>query len=95
MKDRARVRVGDRVPDNKRMGTFGLTPTITSLRPSCSQKQNITLTQDRQARFYENYRKVADEYDKEFLKKYDQDLDTTLIFVSLVSSFPEPVLTRT
>ena len=30
----------------------------------------------------EDYRKVADEYDKEFLKKYEEDLDTTLIFVS-------------
>ena len=33
-------------------------------------------------RFYEDYRKVAEEYDKEFLKKYAEDLDTTLIFVS-------------
>jgi hypothetical protein len=38
--------------------------------------------EDHQARFYEDYRKVADEYDKEFLKKYDEDLNTTLIFVS-------------
>lgn len=45
--------------------------------------------QDHQARFYEEYHKVADEYDKEFLKKYGEDLDTTLIFVSLVSSFAE------
>jgi hypothetical protein len=29
------------------------------------------------------YHKVAEEYDKEFLKKYDEDLNTTLIFVSL------------
>lgn len=32
--------------------------------------------------FYECYRKVAGEYDKEFLKKHDDDLTTTLIFVS-------------
>ena len=38
--------------------------------------------EDHQARFYESYRKVAEEYDKEFLKKYDEDLNTTLIFVS-------------
>ena len=33
--------------------------------------------------FYEDYRKVAEEYDKEFMKRYDEDLNTTLIFVSL------------
>lgn len=36
------------------------------------------------ARFYADYRKVAEEYDKEFLDKYDEDLNTTLIFVSFV-----------
>lgn len=39
--------------------------------------------EDHKARFYDNYRKVAEEYDKEFLKKYEEDLNTTLIFVSL------------
>jgi len=34
-------------------------------------------------RFYKIYRKEAEEYDKEFMKKYDEDLNTTLIFVSL------------
>lgn len=38
--------------------------------------------EDHQARFYEDYHKVAEEYDKEFLKRYDEDLNTTLIFVS-------------
>lgn len=26
---------------------------------------------------------MAEEYDKEFMKRYDEDLNTTLIFVSL------------
>jgi hypothetical protein len=53
------------------------------LRVSCSPKQDTALPQeDHQARFYEHYRKVADEYDKEFLKRHEEDLDTTLIFVS-------------
>ena len=56
--------------------------------------QKITPIQDYQARFYEDYRKVADEYDKEFLKKHDEDLDTTLIFVSSVMSFAKRVLTQ-
>lgn len=38
--------------------------------------------EDHQARFYEDYRKVAEQYDKEFLKRYDDDLNVTLIFVS-------------
>ena len=33
-------------------------------------------------KFYESYRKIAGEYDKEFIKRHDDDLTTTLIFVS-------------
>ena len=32
-------------------------------------------------KFYKHYRKEAGEYDEEFIKKYKEDLDTTLIFV--------------
>ena len=54
-----------------------------SLKPSLSQKQDMPpIQEDAQAEFYKNYRKVAEEYDKEFLKKHDEDLNTTLIFVS-------------
>ena len=54
-----------------------------SLKPFYSTKQEATHTQeDHRARFYEDYRKVSEEYDKEFLKKHDEDLNTTLIFVS-------------
>jgi hypothetical protein len=38
--------------------------------------------EDYRAQFYKKYRKQAEECDKEFLKKYDEDLNTTLIFVS-------------
>lgn len=31
--------------------------------------------------FYDDYHKVAGEHDKDFVKKHDDDLDTTLIFV--------------
>lgn len=44
---------------------------------------------DREARFYDYYRKVAEEYDKEFLKRYGEDLDTTLIFVGSTLSLDE------
>ena len=51
--------------------------------PSRSKEQEtLPVQEDHKAQFYENYRKVAEEYDKEFLKKYDEDLNTTLIFVS-------------
>ena len=55
-----------------------------SLRPSDSEEEDALPAdrEDRQARFYQDYRKVAEEYDKDFLKKYDEDLNTTLIFVS-------------
>ena len=32
-------------------------------------------------KFYKHYQKEAAEYDREFMKKYDDDLNTTLIFV--------------
>ena len=38
--------------------------------------------EDHRAKFYEVYRHEAEEYDREFTKKYDEDLNTTLIFVS-------------
>jgi hypothetical protein len=52
------------------------------LIPSCRTNRSPTSTQeDHRAQFYEDYRKVAEEYDKEFLKKHDENLNTTLIFV--------------
>ena len=37
--------------------------------------------EDVRAQFYTHYHKEAEEYDKEFVKKHDEDLNTTLIFV--------------
>ena len=34
------------------------------------------------AEFYDKFQREADEYDHDFMKKYDEDLNTTLIFVS-------------
>lgn len=44
----------------------------------------MAIQEDHRARFYEDYHKVSEEYDKEFLKKHDGDLNTTLIFVSFM-----------
>ena len=47
-----------------------------------SREQDALLVQgDHRTRFYEHYRKEAEDYDREFMKKYDEDLNTTLIFV--------------
>jgi hypothetical protein len=36
--------------------------------------------------FYDKFQREADEYDRDFIKKYDEDLNTTLIFVSFLCS---------
>ena len=52
------------------------------LTSPCSMKWDMfPVQEDHKARFYEDYHKVAEEYDREFMKKYDEDLNTTLIFV--------------
>jgi hypothetical protein len=38
---------------------------------------------DKKTNFWNQYKKLADEHDKEFLEKYSTDLDTSLIFVRL------------
>lgn len=85
----------NQVPNNRQTGNFPRVPTLLSLRPSHSPKHEAMSTQeDHRARFYENYRKVAEEYDKEFLKKHDEDLNTTLIFVSTTRGLDRLVLTK-
>jgi len=34
--------------------------------------------------FYDKFQREADEYDRDFMNKYDEDLNTTLIFVSIL-----------
>jgi len=47
-----------------------------------SQQQDSLPTQEGyRTKFYEMYREEAGEYDREFIKRYDEDLNTTLIFV--------------
>jgi hypothetical protein len=78
-----RARVEDRTFNCKKPGDFlRIKPRLLLLKPPHSPVQKTPPTQeDHRAHFYEDYRKVADEYDKEFLKKHDEDLNTTLIFV--------------
>ena len=66
-----------------------------SLSSLHSLTQDATSTRgDHRAQFYKAYRKVAEEYDKEFLKNHDEDLSTTLIFVSSARTFNGLVLTE-
>jgi len=38
---------------------------------------------DPRADFYDKFQREAEEHDRDFLRKYDEDLNTTLIFVSI------------
>ena len=50
--------------------------------PSHRKEQDVESPgQDLRDKFYKHYHEEAGEYDKEFMKKYGEDLDTTLIFV--------------
>ena len=40
--------------------------------------------------FYDKFKREADEYDGDFMKKYNEDLDTTLIFVGTFSGASAP-----
>ena len=66
-------------------GFFCTQPGSRSLRPPFNRgRAEFSTQEDHRARFFEDYRKEAEDYDKEFMKKYDEDLNTTLIFVSFV-----------
>jgi len=51
-------------------------------------------TDDPRLDFYTMYKREATEYDTDYVKKYDEDLNTTLIFVRCVSSASAIYLTR-
>ena len=36
------------------------------------------------------YKKEATDYDTDYVKKYDEDLNTTLIFVRLLAAYSHP-----
>ena len=40
-------------------------------------------TNNARVEFYDKFQHEADDYDRDFMKKYGEDLDTTLIFVSI------------
>jgi len=81
--------------DKRRMGMFSLSPVrpCRLLNPRHrKEKGPISRQEYLRIRFYKNYQKEAEEYDREFMKKYDDDLNTTLIFVSLAHRMDTRVL---
>ena len=58
-----------------------LLKTLTSLFPN-----HLGTTSGPRADFYDKFQREADEHDRDFMKKYDEDLNTTLIFVSISSA---------
>ena len=63
-----------------------------NIKPSCSQQQDFRPTQeDYRTKFYDIYYGVAEDYDREFIKRYDEDLNTSLIFVCFLTS-PMPTI---
>jgi len=41
--------------------------------------------------FYNKFQRTADDHDRDFIKKYDEDLNSTLIFVSIFLRTPRPL----
>ena len=65
-----------------------------SLSPSLSEDL-LLVQEDHEARFYAEYGRVAGEYDKGYLKRFEEDLNTTLLFVSTCArNFIEQLITR-
>ena len=78
----------------QRMGKLDFVPyRSSSFTPHRRGKDWMLPQEDFRAQFYERYRKVADDYDKDFMKKHDEDLNTTLIFVGYPNSSGARVLT--
>ena len=45
----------------------------------------IGMASNPRVEFFEKFDRAADDHDRNFIKKYDEDLNTTLIFVSTFS----------
>jgi len=46
---------------------------------------SLGTTNNPAAEFYNKFQRAADDHDRDFIKKYDEDLNSTLIFVSIFS----------
>ena len=81
--------------DKRRTGMYCLVFLVGRADPSDRTKGNLEASrEDLRTQFYTHYRKEAEEYDNDFMKKYDEDLNTTLIFVRCMCRPGPRVLTR-
>jgi len=81
--------------DDWRMGEFGTAPDQDVAKAPRNRKQEIlSAREDYRSQFYKHYRKEAEDYDREFMEKHDEDLNTTLIFVSFRRCSGVRMLTR-
>ena len=71
------LRCSDRMPLNER-----------SIQDALRKFFQPIKNDDSRLDFYTMYKREATEYDTDYVKKYDEDLNTTLIFVGLVSFTP-------
>ena len=80
------MRLKDRTVGSRRVGKlpFSLDNNVAGTLLFDRRQDVPSAQEDHRAQFFENYRREAEEYDKEFIKKYDEDLNTTLIFVSFL-----------
>ena len=71
-----------------------LDPRFLSSQAGLQKQDEISVQGGRHAHFYDKYLKIAEDYDEQFLKKNNEDLNTTLIFVSFPSGLDGHGLTR-
>ena len=68
--------------NSQRLGKLCFLSRKSTLKPSSSQEKiSPLIVEELRGKFYKHYREEAGKHDKEFLKKHDEDLNTTLIFV--------------
>ena len=60
----------------------------TSLQSALKEFFEPLRTNDSRTDFFAVYRRESEEFDRDYVKKYDEDLNTSLIFVSLHLSVP-------
>ena len=79
-KDQMRGRIREKTFDKNWRGKSLSSSLKIWLTISCSGKQGASST-NYEAVFHDNYRKIAEQYDRDFLKKHREELKTTQFFV--------------
>jgi len=69
------------------MTTNALITSHCNLHPALKEFFEPLRTNNSRANIFAIYRKESDEFDRDYTRKYDEDLNTSLIFVSFRPSF--------